>query len=45
MSKLSNELLLESYYKAVDLRLHEDFIALIRQEIERRSLHLVAKSS
>ncbi|MGV3487406.1 MAG: sporulation histidine kinase inhibitor Sda [Tuberibacillus sp.] len=38
MDKLSDELLLESYYKAKELRLSKDFINLIEQEIHRRSL-------
>ncbi|MGC4375953.1 sporulation histidine kinase inhibitor Sda [Fictibacillus sp. Mic-4] len=38
MENLSDDLLIESYYKAKELRLSSDFIQLIRQEIERRSL-------
>jgi developmental checkpoint coupling sporulation initiation to replication initiation len=38
VKKLSNELLIESYFKARDLKLSTDFIQLIEKEIERRSL-------
>ncbi|MFC4618066.1 sporulation histidine kinase inhibitor Sda [Camelliibacillus cellulosilyticus] len=38
MDKLSNELLIESYFKAKELKLSDDFIQLIEQEIRRRSL-------
>jgi developmental checkpoint coupling sporulation initiation to replication initiation len=45
MSKLSDELLIESYYKAIDLKLSLDFISLIESEIERRSLPNLIKVS
>ena len=38
MHKLSDDLLLESYFKAIKLRLNIDFIRLIETEIHRRSL-------
>ncbi|MGD7009823.1 sporulation histidine kinase inhibitor Sda [Metabacillus sp. 84] len=38
MRKLSDELLIESYYKATELKLSNDFIYLIESEIKRRSL-------
>ncbi|MCJ8006907.1 sporulation histidine kinase inhibitor Sda [Lederbergia wuyishanensis] len=38
MKKLSDELLLESYYKAKNLKLGSDFIQLIESELHRRSL-------
>ncbi|OIJ16661.1 sporulation protein [Anaerobacillus alkalidiazotrophicus] len=38
MKSLSNELLIETYYKAIELKLSNDFIMLIKEEIERRSL-------
>ena len=38
MRKLSDELLIESYYKAVELKLSREFIRLIEKEISRRSL-------
>ncbi|KKK33122.1 sporulation protein [Mesobacillus campisalis] len=46
MRKLSDELLIESYYKAVELNLNTDFIRLIETEIKRRSLsHKIRYSS
>jgi len=38
MQKLSDDLLIESYFKARNLKLSKDFIRLIEREIERRSL-------
>ncbi|TMN21025.1 sporulation histidine kinase inhibitor Sda [Lentibacillus cibarius] len=38
MEDLSDELLLESYYKANELNLSPDFIYLIEKEISRRNL-------
>ena len=38
MEYLSNELLLESYYKAIELDLSSDFIDLIIEEMEKRNL-------
>ncbi|RBP94060.1 developmental checkpoint coupling sporulation initiation to replication initiation [Cytobacillus firmus] len=38
MRKLSDDLLIESYYKAKELQLSKDFIRLIETEIHRRSL-------
>jgi developmental checkpoint coupling sporulation initiation to replication initiation len=38
MKKLSDDLLIESYYKATELNLSPDFIHLIESEIKRRSL-------
>lgn len=39
MRTLSDELLLESFYKAIELNLNPDFIQLIQTEINRRSLN------
>ncbi|MCA0986123.1 sporulation histidine kinase inhibitor Sda [Guptibacillus algicola] len=39
MEKLSDDLLIESYVKARELKLSSDFIKLIQKEIERRSLN------
>ena len=39
MQRLSDELLIESYYKAKELKLSPDFIQLIESEIRRRSLY------
>ncbi|MFK3958348.1 MULTISPECIES: sporulation histidine kinase inhibitor Sda [Bacillales] len=38
MEKLSDDLLIESFYKAKELKLSSDFIGLIQREIERRRL-------
>ncbi len=38
MKKLSDDLLIESYFKAIKLKLSPDFIHLIETEILRRSL-------
>jgi developmental checkpoint coupling sporulation initiation to replication initiation len=45
MRKLSDELLIESYYKAIELKLSHDFIGLIESEIQRRSLSNLIKVS
>ncbi|BDG36866.1 sporulation histidine kinase inhibitor Sda [Parageobacillus sp. VR-IP] len=46
MKHLSDELLIESYYKAKELNLNPEFIALIEKEIQRRSLsHKIKLSS
>ena len=45
MEHLSDDLLLESYYKANELNLSPDFLWLIEQEIYRRHLTLEVKSS
>lgn len=38
MKQLSDDLLIESYFKASELRLNPEFINLIEKEIQRRSL-------
>ncbi|TQS74611.1 sporulation histidine kinase inhibitor Sda [Ornithinibacillus gellani] len=38
MEHLSDELLIESFYKANELKLSPDFVALIKEEISRRNL-------
>jgi developmental checkpoint coupling sporulation initiation to replication initiation len=45
LRKLSDELLLESYYKARELKLSPEFIQLIELEIQRRSLFRKMKIS
>ncbi|MCY7784016.1 MULTISPECIES: sporulation histidine kinase inhibitor Sda [unclassified Bacillus (in: firmicutes)] len=46
MRKLSDELLIESYFKATEMKLNRDFIELIENEIKRRSLgHIISVSS
>ncbi|WP_318508301.1 sporulation histidine kinase inhibitor Sda [Bacillus sp. T3] len=39
MKKLSDNLLMESYHKAVELKLNPDFIRLIENELKRRALY------
>lgn len=45
MRKLSDELLIESYFKAIELNLSIEFILLIETEIHRRSLSTKIKIS
>ncbi|ATV02762.1 sporulation histidine kinase inhibitor Sda [Bacillus velezensis] len=46
MRKLSDELLIESYFKANEMNLSREFIELIESEIKRRSLgHIISVSS
>ncbi|MGM9928595.1 MAG: sporulation histidine kinase inhibitor Sda [Bacillus sp. (in: firmicutes)] len=46
MNNLSDQLLLESYFKAKKFQLSSDFIQLIESEIHQRSLsHLIKVSS
>jgi developmental checkpoint coupling sporulation initiation to replication initiation len=46
MKYLSDELLIESYYKAKELNLSPEFIELIEKEIQRRALsHKIKLSS
>jgi developmental checkpoint coupling sporulation initiation to replication initiation len=45
MQKLSDKLLIESYLKATELQLSQEFIELIEQEMKRRSLNLKVKLS
>jgi developmental checkpoint coupling sporulation initiation to replication initiation len=40
MRLLSNEILLESYYRALELRLDEEFIGILLTEIRHRKLHI-----
>jgi len=38
MRRLSNEMLIDSYYRAIDLKLEQDFIDMLINEIKRREL-------
>ncbi|MBA2940507.1 MULTISPECIES: sporulation histidine kinase inhibitor Sda [Paenibacillus] len=40
MRQISDETLIDSYYKALDLRLESDFVDLLLAEIQRRNLKL-----
>jgi len=42
---LSDELLIETYYKAIELKLSPDFIRLIETEMDRRALNRNVKVS
>ncbi len=39
MVELSDEMLLDSYHRAIELQLEHDFIALLLVEIRKRKLH------
>lgn len=39
MRLLSDELLIETYYKAIELKLSPEFIRLIETEMDRRALN------
>lgn len=45
MQLLSDELLIETYYKAIELKLSPDFIRLIETEMDRRALNRNVKVS
>lgn len=45
MDHLSDELLLEAYYKAIQLNLNADFISLIKDEIVKRNLLIKEKNA
>ncbi len=46
MKKLSDDLLVEAYYKARELKLNPDFIRLIEKELQQRALfHKIKVSS
>ena len=46
MSKLTDHFLIESYFKALELKLSADFIQLLENEIQRRtSMNLLKLSS
>ncbi len=38
LASLSDKLLIESYFKSIELQLNKEFIAIIRAEIIRRKL-------
>ncbi|TBL71515.1 sporulation histidine kinase inhibitor Sda [Paenibacillus thalictri] len=38
MRMISNEVLIDSYFKAIDLKLEDEFIKLLMDEIIRRQL-------
>lgn len=40
MKVMKDEILIDSYYKALDLKLERDFVELLLAEIKRRKLKL-----
>lgn len=38
LALLSDKLLIESYFKSIELQLNKEFIAIIKEEIRRRKL-------
>jgi len=40
LSKLSDQLLIDTYVSAINLSLSEDFIKLLQVEIDRRNLYV-----
>lgn len=40
MRLISNEILVDSYFKAIDLKLEQDFVDLLLEEIRRRQINL-----
>jgi developmental checkpoint coupling sporulation initiation to replication initiation len=38
MVRLSNDLLIQTYYRAISLQLSKDFIEILKSEINRRNL-------
>jgi developmental checkpoint coupling sporulation initiation to replication initiation len=45
MRMLSNEMLLETYYQAVELRLEEEFIRILLSEIRHRNLGVQSRAN
>ena len=44
MQEISNELLLETYWTAVKLGLDQGFIEILKAELARRGIHVIAES-
>ncbi|MCM3761153.1 sporulation histidine kinase inhibitor Sda [Alkalihalobacillus oceani] len=42
LDHIDDTLMLESYYKAVELNLSQDFITILRNELERREIQIAA---
>lgn len=40
MRLISNEILVDAYFKAVDLQLEKEFLELLLEEIKRRQINL-----
>lgn len=44
MEKLNDETLLASYFKAIELKLDQDFILILEEELKRRDLLFITKT-
>lgn len=45
MKSLSDDLLYESYTKALEIKMDESFIKLLKEELKRRGLSLTQKTN
>lgn len=45
LKELSDDVILDSYYKAIDLKLEEDFILILEEEIVERGLTVKSVNS
>ncbi|MFU1996214.1 MULTISPECIES: sporulation histidine kinase inhibitor Sda [Priestia] len=43
MKKITDQLLIESYFKAIELDLDKDFILVLEEELKRRGLSLIVR--
>ncbi|WP_373274924.1 sporulation histidine kinase inhibitor Sda [Priestia aryabhattai] len=43
MKKITDQLLIESYFKAIELDLDKDFILVLEEELKRRGLSLIVE--
>ncbi|MDN3233356.1 sporulation histidine kinase inhibitor Sda [Priestia megaterium] len=43
MKKIIDQLLIESYFKAIELDLDKDFILVLEEELKRRGLSLIVR--
>jgi len=41
MENLSDSLLIEAYYRAMELQLNDDFIKIIEEEIDHRQIEIL----
>nr|WP_319017915.1 sporulation histidine kinase inhibitor Sda [Priestia megaterium] len=44
MENLNDQTLLESYFKAIELKLDKDFILILEEELKRRGLPFITKT-
>ncbi|PGO54310.1 sporulation histidine kinase inhibitor Sda [Priestia megaterium] len=43
MKKITDQLLIESYFKSIELDLDKDFILVLEEELKRRGLSLIVR--